>query len=166
MTSEREVDRIERVLDNPEAKHGNALGMIRGRHGREFLRHIIRETLTHSRAQRDDVSAAREVQASRVMPLIGPLLDAWDGLGNDQRNYTNGFQRYMALLAAALREVERETLEREAFDNAAAVSILRVACQHIDGLDISKQSSCPEDMAMWAVTYIERLLAEAGKGSP
>ena len=51
---------------------------------------------------------------------------------------------------------------REAFDNAVAVSILRVACQHIDGLDISKQSSCPEDMAMWAVTYIERLLAEAG----
>ena len=50
--------------------------------------------------------------------------------------------------------------EREAFDNAVAVSILRVACQHIDGLDISKQSSCPEDMAMWAVTYIDRLVAE------
>ena len=55
-----------------------------------------------ARAQQDDAGgAAREVQASRVMPLIGPLLDAWDGLGNDQRNYTNGFQRHMALLAEA-----------------------------------------------------------------
>ncbi|MBK5958065.1 hypothetical protein CCR97_08020 [Rhodoplanes elegans] len=31
-------------------------------------------------------AALRAEQAARVMPLIGPLLDAWDGLPNDIRS--------------------------------------------------------------------------------
>jgi hypothetical protein len=44
---------------------------------------------------RDEIAAAerelyephRRSQAEAVMPLIGPLLDAWDGLSNDARDY-------------------------------------------------------------------------------
>lgn len=37
-----------------------------------------------------------------------------------------------------------------------AICILRAGCEKIDGLAIEKQG-CPEDMAMWAITKIERL---------
>ena len=50
-------------------------------------------------------------------------------------------------------------------DNAKAVSILRVGCEQIDGLPIAQQS-CPEDMAMWATTYIERLKASPALPAP
>ena len=30
-----------------------------------------------------EVSAARKRQAQKIMPLIGPFLDAWDALPND-----------------------------------------------------------------------------------
>lgn len=33
----------------------------------------------------DDLRKARAVQARQVMPLIGPLLDQWDGLDNDTK---------------------------------------------------------------------------------
>jgi hypothetical protein len=32
---------------------------------------------------KDERTALRETQSKAVMPLIGPLLDAWDGLAND-----------------------------------------------------------------------------------
>lgn len=33
-----------------------------------------------------DVKKARAIQAKQVMPLIGPLLDAWDDLSNDTKS--------------------------------------------------------------------------------
>lgn len=32
------------------------------------------------------VKRARAVQAKQVMPLIGPLLDAWEGVSNDTKS--------------------------------------------------------------------------------
>lgn len=34
----------------------------------------------------DDIRRKRAEQAARVMPLIGPLLDAWEQLPNDVRS--------------------------------------------------------------------------------
>jgi hypothetical protein len=34
---------------------------------------------------KENVKKARAIQARKVMPMIGPLLDAWDQLPNDVR---------------------------------------------------------------------------------
>ena len=40
---------------------------------------IARQAKAHDRIMK----RYRDAQAKKVMPLIGPLLDAWDGLSND-----------------------------------------------------------------------------------
>lgn len=44
----------------------------------------------------------RDEQCEAVMPLIGPLLDAWDGLSNDARGV---IEQESPQLAKALRDI-------------------------------------------------------------
>ncbi len=45
---------------------------------------------------------ARKEQAGRVMPMIGNLLDMWDGLSRDQQDYTENFAGCMERLRKAV----------------------------------------------------------------
>lgn len=56
------------------------------------------------RRKNDPYQRLRAAQARRVMPLIGPLLDAWDGLSNDQRDYTDGFRAHMEAIHGAVED--------------------------------------------------------------
>ncbi len=49
------------------------------------------------------VAKARAAQAKQVMPIIGPLLDAWDGLSND----TKGVINEESSLGKHLREIDQ-----------------------------------------------------------
>lgn len=44
----------------------------------------------------DEVKHLRRGQAKTVMPLIGPLLDAWEGLPEDLRNEIEGIAPTLA----------------------------------------------------------------------
>ena len=44
----------------------------------------IQDALDYIEENETDEEHMRQKQASIVMPLIGPLLDAWDGLPNDE----------------------------------------------------------------------------------
>lgn len=56
-----------------------------------------------ARDYEDDLRKARAVQARQVMPLIGPLLDAWDAVPNDLRSL---IQEQAPSLAAHLCKLE------------------------------------------------------------
>jgi hypothetical protein len=47
----------------------------------------------------------RRDQAERVMPLIGPLLDAWDGTPNDEKDPDSTLFRVMEKIARAMEGV-------------------------------------------------------------
>lgn len=48
------------------------------------------------------VDRLRREQAQRVMPLIGPLLDAWDALTRDERDEVPNLAAYIRKIRAAM----------------------------------------------------------------
>jgi hypothetical protein len=49
-----------------------------------------------------ELDLLRREQAAAVMPLIGPLLDAWDGMPNDEKDPDSTLFRVMEKIAAAM----------------------------------------------------------------
>lgn len=62
--------------------HGTyAICICDGRDGCNWLKQKAEAT------ERLRLTKLRKDQAKRVMPLIGPLMDAWDGMPNDVKDY-------------------------------------------------------------------------------
>jgi hypothetical protein len=53
----------------------------------------------------DEPDRLRREQAATVMPLIGPLLDAWDGTPNDEKNPDSTLFRTMEKIARAMEGI-------------------------------------------------------------
>ena len=50
----------------------------------------------------DEIDALRRKQAEAVMPLIGPLLDAWDGVPNDEKDHDSALYAVMVKIYRAM----------------------------------------------------------------
>lgn len=55
----------------------------------------------------EELAGLRRQQVATVMPLIGPLLDAWDGAPNDEKNPESALYRVMESIAAAMEGTPR-----------------------------------------------------------
>jgi len=62
----------------------------------------------------EEVQDLREEQTKRVMPLIGGLLDAWDGLSND---FKETMIEEAPSLVAYLDDINRAMELEEPYDN-------------------------------------------------
>lgn len=58
-----------------------------------------------------EVSAARKRQAQKVMPIIGPFLDAWDELPNDVAGLPelSEVRRYVRRIHRAMEDDDGQT---------------------------------------------------------
>ena len=54
----------------------------------------------------NEISKLRKAQAREVMPLIGPLLDSWNGLPNDMKDELEELGSHIQAIEYAMENAE------------------------------------------------------------
>lgn len=132
--------------------------------GAQASAHVLNKMLAPSQpvrpvapAKGSEVETLRAAQAEAVMPMIGPLLDAWDGVPNDMKTELPELRRWTLRIGAAMENAEPPEQQAEP---APEINLADLAAA-VNELDTCAARGMAANAAMWKLAAAARSLVGA-----